>query len=66
MGQLQQPVLATQRAAVGDDVWGGTAQDYDGVCKLGQLYRDLPGMVMGRAILLLVGPLVLFIDDDEP
>ncbi len=63
--ELEQGVLAPERLLVGDDVRRGRAHDQHGARKLGQLLGDVAGVVARRRVLLLVGPLVLLVDDDE-
>jgi hypothetical protein len=65
VGQLQQPITAIKGVTVGNHVGGGAAQDDHGAGELCQLQGHLSGMVMGGAVLLLVGPLMLFVYDDK-
>ena len=47
-------------------VRSGAAHDDRGTGQLGKLEGHRPRVVAGRCVLLLVGPLMLFVEDDEP
>ena len=65
LGQREQRVLAARRALVRDDVRRRAAEHHDGALQPRQLDRGVARVVARLRVLLLVRPLVLFVDDDQ-
>ena len=65
LGEAQQGRFAPAGAVIRDDVRGGAAQQDDGAGEPGQRGGDVPRMVPGAGVVVLVGPLVLLVHDDQ-
>ena len=64
VGQLDQRVLIFLRVEIRFQRWRRRAQNHDGIRHLGAHHGDVAGMV-ARRLFLLVGRIVLLVDDDQ-
>ena len=64
IGQLDERIFVLLRVEVGFERRSGRAQHDDGIRHLGAHYGDVAGVV-ARRFFLLVGGVVLFVDDDQ-